>query len=112
MYATMLFMVRGSFDIPLTGHLLLKPVLHNTGYCFVCPRCGELWARVTLKGAVHAILSRNCSDCQPNYKYMLLLPGSLWLDYDPEFNDALPQPVLEREFWLHVNQYEKVNQNG
>lgn len=72
---------------------------------FVCPQCGEAWARITVPGRRFFPWSKSCELHPPLYRDEF--PGSLWLSWDPALCRALPREVLLREFKLALAQYDK-----
>lgn len=73
------------------------------GYAFFCPQCGEVWAIAPIPERDFQVWTRPCR----RHTYPLSLPGSLWLSWDEDFNDALPEGVVRREFELHLTAAEK-----
>lgn len=70
-------------------------------YAFFCPCCGEVWARfpVQLTGAeVSGKMERfqavtvACRKCPSESAFRV--PGELWLSWDAEFSQALPEEAL------------------
>ena len=64
---------------------------------YVCPVCGDAWARVVVPGqrfwATHI-------PCRKHHIYINEVPGSLWLSWDPDYNNSFPLEVMKREFEL------------
>lgn len=71
------------------------------GYHFFCTHCGKLWASCPVDNARHMVWAAACSACQvdnpPNG-----IPGSLWLSWEPEFREEMPEAVIHRELLLHL----------
>lgn len=69
---------------------------------FFCEHCGEVWARVvSTEGTKHfAVYSMGCAKCRNPYRFMNP-PGSIWMDWDKDWQDAMPKAVLQRELRLH-----------
>lgn len=80
-----------------------------TSHIFYCYNCGEVFAKVVNGGTYFAYRSC-CTSCPPEGEYFNWLPGSIWTGND-EFNNALPKPLIEREFWLHLAALEKENED-
>ena len=74
------------------------------GYAFLCPTCGEVWARTPVdhpKSKFQAI-TRGC----PKHKqHEIEVPGSLWLDWDRDFTKSFPFDALLYEVTLHLQQF-------
>ena len=73
------------------------------GYAFLCPTCGDVWAKAPVEQQTFLALHSPCSKHPGWYG---TLPGSLWSEYDEEFNASFPPAVLRREFDLHLNAME------
>lgn len=74
---------------------------------YYCLACGEVWARLPVwyDGKLCQWQSHRtfCSKCENPWSASLCEPeGSIWRSWDTQFLKHLPQPVLEREFWLHM----------
>lgn len=83
-----------------------------TGAGFFCPICSELWANCPVEGQISIMMWRACD----HHKYgdpphgtwsagrihRDDVPGSLWLDHDPQWNETMPPAVLAREVLLHL----------
>jgi len=72
---------------------------------FFCPKCGRIWAKVDADAdrwiAHHVPCDLELVD---NY---YIVPGSIWLSFEPEYLKSLSHEVLVREFELHVAHYER-----
>jgi len=87
----------GTFDTPAEyRHGQLYP---PSGYAWFCPQCGEVWARAAVEGRPFTVWTRRCIAC-PGLRYEFA--GSIILDWEREFNEALPRAVKEREMALHL----------
>jgi hypothetical protein len=68
-------------------------------HAYLCPHCGNVWARVAIEGrrwiAVHVV----CEPCKP-HAISLDAPGSLMLPMQYSWNAAIPRELLLREFNL------------
>ena len=75
-------------------------------HAFICPGCGELWARIMCdargSGAPWTPISTSCNLCGS---------GSLLLPWLPICGDV-PLPVLQWEFNCALNAYEKELENA
>lgn len=76
-------------------------------YAFVCYSCGEVFARARRGNSTFIAYRAVCPSCEPEAFFWNWLPGSIWLDWDNAFNDALPDAVVAREFELHLAWWEK-----
>lgn len=74
-------------------------------YGFFCHHCGEVFAKCPIEGRAWQYWSRTCAKCPGGGT--LGEPGSIWLSWDEEFVDALPQPVLLHEFKRLLIEYDR-----
>ena len=73
---------------------------------FICSVCGEAYARCPVESSHKPLwqpMMRCCSKCTPDT--FTAPAGSIWLSWDDEFTLAFPEPVLHREFLLHLNHF-------
>lgn len=69
---------------------------------FFCPICGEVWARVVVEGASEfQSYTRTCARHDP--RWSIEIPGSIWISWDRDFQDAFPSEALKREVRLHLD---------
>ena len=68
------------------------------GKAFFCPHCAEIWASAIVENRDTYVEHIPC-DSHPATPSSPP-PGSLWLSWDRNWNAALPQQLLEREFLL------------
>lgn len=80
-------------------------------YVFFCYNCGEIFAKAVTPGKHYQSYRMACSSCPPESEEWNWLPGSVWCPWDKEFNDSLPDAVIEREFYLHLAWAEKEMKN-
>lgn len=79
-------------------------------HCLFCPRCQRLWATLAIQGEFLIWpVAQTCSECQISDEWMPV-PGSLLAEegfgvIDLELLWALPEPLLRREFDLHLKVY-------
>lgn len=82
-------------------------------YSFICYNCGDLYAKVedsfTQKwGPIRGV----CAKCPPESIFWNWLPGSVMLEWeDKPYHEGLSDEVVQREFELHLNWYEKELRN-
>lgn len=76
------------------------------GHCYFCPLCGEVWAKATVHGAVYNVWAAKC-DRHPDREIYWEWAGSIWRDWERDFEDAMPRRVLERELELHMKAAER-----
>lgn len=81
---------------------------------FICPECGEVWGRVVVQGDSGKIrpwesFMRKCEKHRTGGS-ILFCPGSLYLSWDKAYCKSLPESVLRRELFLHLNYYEEINE--
>lgn len=70
-----------------------------TSIAYLCPRCGDVWARVAVEGASYWFAAHaSCPRCAPYHS--LDVPGSLWMGHDLRFNDSMPDGLIKRELEL------------
>ena len=91
-------------------------VVAPMSYLFYCSECGDVWAKCPVHnpatGEVQPFQGHRhpCRKCRPRYwDQRGQLPGSLLLEYDDEFTEALPNEVLRRELLLAIDAYEQLN---
>lgn len=68
------------------------------GYAYFCPECAQTWALCPIAGKSFQVWSIPCG----KHEAELRVSGSIWLPWDEEFNNALPEAVVRREFELHL----------
>jgi hypothetical protein len=65
-----------------------------TSYWFLCPCCGDEWAKVAVESKQHrgrwAPVIQSCRKCGGS--------GSIWRPWDYEYTENLPLAVLKWEF--------------
>lgn len=99
------------------GHPGQPPGYVARSHCLFCPKCERVWAHLRLIGqdGKHAActwpVAQSCAQCQVITPW-LPVPGSLlveegWGVIDLELLWALPEPLLRREFDLHLKAYSK-----
>lgn len=66
------------------------PHLHPS-YCFICPKCGEIWAQIFIEGQDYAPIVRRCLEHGS---------GSLNKIFPPDFHRNFPREVLLRELQI------------
>jgi len=80
------------------------------GKAFFCPICAELWAVCPVDGQATQAITRFCErhkagdsvgGWSSGHVSRYDFPGSLWLEWEPEWNQALPLALLERELMLN-----------
>lgn len=82
---------------------------NSYGLVFLCPVCGQEWARSASSKAEWLPLRMPC----PIHPWAGLLPGSLWLwpKFVPGWNESLPRDLLQRELGLLLTFLEKETEN-
>jgi len=72
---------------------------------FLCPVCGELWARFSVPGprATWEPIIRCCRKDGG---------GSIWRPWDAEYTEALPAPVLQWELERELDYFTLRNRHG
>lgn len=78
-------------------------------FAYICPVCGDLWARVpveNLSGVTSrfAPLSRTC---RKHFEHSLAVPGSIGVVWEQGFDESLPDEVVRWEFSRHMEYYDK-----
>ena len=80
-----------------------------TSYAFFCPVCAELWARcpteLTPGQPEHFMVWTRA--CRKHYHHAMEAPGSIWMEWDQDFNAAFPEGVLKWELDRHFELYNK-----
>lgn len=76
-------------------------------YSYVCPYCGELWAKGSAATPDWCPVRSPCADCPP---WGLVMPGSLANIFlsDGGYYRDLPRSMLEREFGLFEKEAERL----
>ena len=78
--------------------------------CYVCPQCGDAWARCRMAGGKMTNWWMTITaNCRKHAGHSLIVPGSLWLSWDKELTDSFPDGVLKWEFDRHIDYYEGVS---
>lgn len=73
-------------------------------FAYVCPVCGELWARAAIEGRQYMVWTL---PCRKHPTHRMAVPGSILLTWEPELFDALPAEVVEWEFQRHLDYAER-----
>lgn len=74
-------------------------------HAWVCPVCARVWATASVPGTLYLIYRTNCPKHPTKSFYMPA--GTMWLPLEVELMKAMPRPLLEREFWLHLENAER-----
>lgn len=74
----------------------LRPI----SYACFCPECAEVWARAVIWNTQFMVFT---IPCRKHTYGGIRIPGSLWPVGDPDFLQALPREVLQRELLLHLD---------
>jgi hypothetical protein len=84
----------------------LGPCEHS--YLWYCSTCGLVYARLWVDGQRrwHGF-EGCCEQCQPAKSVWWQIPGSIWCEYDWQYNCRLPREVVLRELELAIEYYEK-----
>lgn len=72
---------------------------------YFCAICGIVWARAVVEGKRYTIWDRRCG--QHPTIFASEKAGSIWIDWDRYFTDALPEAALRRELEIHLLYAEK-----
>ena len=78
-------------------------------YAFFCPVCAEVWARCPVErreGQTEPFMVWSIP-CRKHRTHALAIPGSLMLEWEPEFVEAFPDEVVKWEFDRHLEFYER-----
>lgn len=91
------------------------------GKAFFCPICAELWLIAQVEGQTTQVDTKLCERHKPGEVYGTWssgklfgteIAGSIWSSYDSDWNAALPDLLIKREFELHLQQHEgELNDN-
>ena len=102
---TQLFFLHGDLvaEQPAKPFMLHAQRTLPVGRGFFCPICAELWFTALVSGRETYIEHILCERHPPSPSRPL--PGSLWLPWDSNWNAALPQVLLEREFLLLTKEH-------
>lgn len=80
------------------------------GVAFFCPSCGRIWATAQVVGEKWYSVAASCANCDAID--ILNVPGSLWIQLNKDFNEALPREILLREFDLALKYNEHLETLG
>lgn len=81
-------------------------------HCLFCPGCQGVWAWLKIHGETLTWpVAQSCAQCKITDPWMPV-PGSIlaeegWGLVDTALLSALPEPLLQREFVLHLEAYSK-----
>lgn len=81
-------------------------------YAWCCPVCGEIWARAVVRGRDFQFLTHVCEAHEDPQMPSLLVPGSLLMPWDENFNAALGSDLWLREFTLHFNHAQRYKETA
>ena len=77
---------------------------------YVCPRCGDVWARFPVQGPGRdswQIMAKPCR--QPDHAHGDSPGGSVWLSWDTALCEAFPDAVLRQELHRHLDWFERTH---
>lgn len=80
-----------------------------SGIALFCPICAEIWLLAPIEGRKTFAFQVECEKHPEEYPH--LIPGSVLLPWDEDWNKALPVPLLKRELILQIDSYLKEPQN-
>jgi hypothetical protein len=110
--STQTFIAAGkNFGASPRGFVVRHAEAHSPhSYAFFCPVCGEVWARAPVEdgGKMNQflVLTRRCR--QHSSPDPIDVPGSLFVEWDEAFNEAMPdQLILEWELPRHLDYAEE-----
>ena len=89
---------------------LLPAIVHNEvqppyQYAYLCPRCGNVWARRGVFPETQWMaLHRTCRRCPSTDRFTR--PGTIIQIWDRQFIAQLPRALLERELLLYAMEKE------
>lgn len=75
------------------------------GEAFFCSLCGRVWARASIIGQRWNVRSMLCGKHPHRASYSP--SGSLYLGWDSFYMRAMPRKLLEREFHIMCNYFER-----
>lgn len=75
-----------------------------TGIAFFCCSCGLVWAKAPIEGKPTYPLIRPCSLHGSTF---FDHAGSMYIWWDSAYNGALPKALIQREFSLALEHYER-----
>jgi hypothetical protein len=80
-----------------------------TSYAFFCPKCAALWATCPVEVVPgqpeHFMVWTRA--CKRHFYHAQEVPGSLWMEWDKDFNAAFPPEVLRWELNRHLDLYKE-----
>ena len=74
-------------------------------FAYICPCCGEVWARAFIANRPWQVLSRSCLECNKGWNGGE--PGSLSLLWDGDYNQSFTPDMIAYELEIMLNFYEK-----
>ena len=77
-----------------------------TGWAYFCSCCGRVWGTVRISGQRVYPWTITCAGCAKE-GHNLEVGGSVWLQWERSFNEALPRKALEREFELLLEEWDR-----
>ena len=94
-------------------HPLPEHWLSEHSIFWYCVRCGETYAVLRVPGSQAWDGKAGCCEaCQPYDSIHWQIPGSIWDETDRARNWALPDRIVEREFYLHINWFNPTESMG
>lgn len=76
-----------------------------SSFVYICPTCGEAWARAIVPNARFWALTIPCRK-HPS-RFSVEPAGSLLLEWNREFNSALTPAAWQREVVIHLAHYDR-----
>jgi len=93
--------------LPNEGNLV-----NPTSYTYVCPECGDVWAKAFMEGRRYCIINKRCRlHPHEGYDSIYDIAGSLLFPhiaaYEKAYNEGLPVEVMRWEVERHLDWWEK-----
>lgn len=82
--------------------------VHMNSYVYLCPECGEVWARsvADIPGTRWWARHVPCPKHEPKGAFYEI-PGSLWFGGERSYDESFPPELLRREVRLHLDHAER-----
>lgn len=83
-------------------------------YLWFCSHCGQVFARSPVIKLANGQMQEwqsfkaLCGGCHNRSRNFHLVPGSIWLPWDPDYLAVLPDAVLQREATLHLQHFDRI----
>lgn len=99
-------------EAPRGGILIHASSAEPLSLLWFCQHCGDVYARAPVYRPDNTLtpwqsFRATCQKCAASQTYYSEFPGSLWLAWDTEYLSALPEAVLQHEFSVAADSYDR-----